>query len=108
MADDIIRVGPEIPEAVAVETCMPYTLVVTFRDGMVRETTLELETLTGVFEPMKDPQYFAQAFVDPKTRTVAWPNGIDLDPCVLYDPSLRVSETALKSPGENQQVEAED
>lgn len=99
--DDIIRVGSEIPEVVAVETRMPYTLIVTFRDGVVRETALKLEEMTGVFEPIKDPQYFATAFVDPVTKTVAWPDGVDLDPCVLYDPSLRSSEPVSRSNREN-------
>ena len=92
MAGDIIRIGPKIPEVIALETRMPYTLIVTFQDGTVRETILKPEELTGVFEPMKDPEYFARAYVDPETRTVAWPNGVDLDPCVLYDPSLLTSE----------------
>ena len=91
MADDIIRVGPEIPKVISVETRIPYTLIVTFKDGTVRETTLKPEELTGVFEPMKDPEYFVRASVDPETRTVAWPNGVDLDPCVLHDPSLLAS-----------------
>jgi hypothetical protein len=38
----------------------------------------------GVFEPLKDPAYFAQVRVDPELGSVVWPNGADLDPDVLY------------------------
>ena len=38
----------------------------------------------GVFEPLRDPAYFAQVHVDPDLGTVTWPNGADLDPDVLY------------------------
>ena len=38
----------------------------------------------GVVEPLRDPAYFAQVRVDADLGTVAWPNGADLDPDVLY------------------------
>ena len=88
-SEDIIRGEGDIPKVAAVDTREPYTLVVTFTDGKISETGMDVEELTGVFEPMRDPRFFAMAFVDPETNTVAWPNGVDLDPCVLYDPSLR-------------------
>jgi len=39
---------------------------------------------SGIFEPLKDPDYFAKVRVDPELGTVTWPNGADLDPDVLY------------------------
>jgi hypothetical protein len=39
-----------------------------------------------VFEPLKDPEYFAKAFVDEELGTVCWPNGADLSPEWLYEP----------------------
>lgn len=107
MSGDIIRVGSEIPEVVAVATRMPYTMIVTFKDGTVRETTFTSDDLTGVFEPMKDPEYFTRAFVDSETKTVVWPNGIDLDPCVLYEPSLRAAETMSATGKPDQKVGAQ-
>ena len=38
----------------------------------------------GVFEPLREPAYFAQVCVDRELGTVVWPNGADLDPDVLY------------------------
>jgi hypothetical protein len=32
------------------------------------------------FDIRTDPRFFAQAYLDLQTRTVAWPGGIDLDP----------------------------
>jgi hypothetical protein len=37
-----------------------------------------------VFEPLKDPSYFARVRVDQELGSVVWPNGADLDPDVLY------------------------
>jgi Protein of unknown function (DUF2442) len=33
---------------------------------------------TGVFEPLKDPRYFAQVRVDPEASTIVWPGGLDM------------------------------
>ena len=38
----------------------------------------------GVFAPLQDPEYFAQARVEPDIGTVVWPNGANLDPMVLH------------------------
>jgi len=48
-----------------------------------------------VFEPLKDPKVFRQVRVDKEAGTVAWPNGADLDPDVLY-----IRSVPLKLPGE--------
>jgi hypothetical protein len=37
----------------------------------------------GVFEPLRDPARFAEAFVD--LGTVCWPNDLDLAPEFLYE-----------------------
>lgn len=103
-SDDIIRVGSEIPVVVSVEIRRPYTLIVSFKDGKVQETRFSPEDFTGVFEPMKDPVYFASAFVDSDSKTVVWPNGVDLDPCVLYDPSLRQDDPVIETQKREEQT----
>ncbi|MEY2984959.1 MAG: hypothetical protein RLZZ568_1576 [Cyanobacteriota bacterium] len=40
---------------------------------------------TGIFDPLKDPEYFTQVKVNPELGTIQWPNGADLDPGVLYE-----------------------
>jgi hypothetical protein len=37
-----------------------------------------------VFEPLTNPDFFAQVHVDEELGTVVWPNGADLDPLVLH------------------------
>ena len=37
-----------------------------------------------IFEPLRDPAYFAYAELDPVCGTVVWPNGADFAPEALY------------------------
>lgn len=71
-----------IPRVVTVEVLPPYALRVAFDDGLVRDVELEPDLRGPMFEPLRDPDYFAQVFID--EGTVAWPNGLDLDPLVLH------------------------
>jgi len=62
-----------------------YRLHLRFEDGV--EGVVDLAPhlgFRGVFEPLKDPAYFAQVRVDPELGTVVRPNGADVDPDVLY------------------------
>lgn len=71
-----------IPKVVEVDVRPPYGLRVSFDDGLVREVDLAGQLWGTMFEPLKDPDYFAQVTVD--HGTVVWPNGLDLDPLVLH------------------------
>ncbi len=71
-----------IPKVTAVETRPGYVLHVTFDDGVVRDVDLSGELWGELFKPLKDPDYFAKAFVD--ENSVAWPNGADVDPLILH------------------------
>jgi hypothetical protein len=59
-------------------------LRLTFSDGLVRELDFAGALSAGVLEPLNDPSLFAQVSVDTAAGTVAWPNGVDLDPDVLH------------------------
>jgi hypothetical protein len=62
-----------------------YRLHLRFEDGKEGEVDVaRLITFHGIFEPLKDPAYFARVRVDPELGSVVWPNGADLDPDVLY------------------------
>ena len=39
---------------------------------------------TGIFEPLKNLDYFKTAKINPEWGTIYWENGADLDPDVLY------------------------
>ena len=73
-----------VETVVAARVLRPYVLEVTFDDGVVREVDLEPVLWGEVFEPLRDPDYFAQVTVDPDLGTVVWPNGADLAPEFLY------------------------
>jgi hypothetical protein len=62
-----------------------YRLHLRFEDGV--EGVVDLAphlSFQGIFEPLRDPAYFAEVRVDNGLGTVVWPNGADLDPDVLY------------------------
>lgn len=58
-------------------------LRLTFSDGLVRELDFT-DTLTGVLGMIDDDAMFGAVRVDPTSRTICWPGGIDLDPDVLH------------------------
>lgn len=61
-----------------------FRLRLTFSDGLVRELDLDGVLEGGVFEPLQDRAVFAQVSLDTLAGTIAWPNGVDLDPDVLH------------------------
>ena len=72
-------------DVVAVSALESHRLKLRFEDGMEGEFDVAHATaFSGVFEPLRDPAYFAQVTVDPELGTVVWPSGADLDPVVLH------------------------
>jgi hypothetical protein len=74
-----------LKDIVAANALGDYRLHVRFEDGV--EGVVDLAphlSFRGVFEPMRDPAWFAKVRVDRELGTVVWPNGADLDPDVLY------------------------
>lgn len=74
-----------LKDIVAAQVLGDYRLHLRFEDGV--EGVVDLRphlSFRGVFEPLRDPAFFALVRVDPNLGTVAWPNGADLDPDVLY------------------------
>jgi hypothetical protein len=70
-----------LKDIVAAKAVGDYRLHLRFEDGV--EGVIDLAShlsFRGVFEPLRDPAYFAQVCVDADLGTVAWPNGADLDP----------------------------
>jgi len=61
-----------------------FTVWVKFNDGSEGEVELSGELDGPVFEPLRDPEVFAQFRLDPDIHTVVWPNGADLAPEFLY------------------------
>jgi hypothetical protein len=80
-----MKTSYRIPHVEKVEVPRAHVIRLTFNDGLVRELKFVAGSNSGtVFSPLDDPEYFAQVRVDPESRTVTWPNGLDLDPAVLH------------------------
>ncbi len=59
-----------------------FRIRLVFNDGVDAVVDFS-DWLSGpVFEPLKDPDYFARFFID--GGTVAWPNGADIAPETLH------------------------
>jgi hypothetical protein len=74
-----------LKDIVAAKAVGDYRLHLRFEDGV--EGVVDLAphlNFRGVFEPLRDREYFAQVRVDADLGTVVWPNGAGLDPDVLY------------------------
>jgi hypothetical protein len=67
-----------------VEVIGDHVLRLTFADGTVGDVDFTEREWRGVFEPLRDPTYFARVAVDPESGTIAWPNGVDTAPEPLY------------------------
>jgi hypothetical protein len=73
---------PSVVEAVPAEG---HKLALTFDDGVTGSVDIAaMIPFDGVFEPLRDTDYFARVRVDEESGTVVWPNGADLDPLVLH------------------------
>ena len=67
-----------------IEHSGPFRFDVWFSDGRAGQVDLRGKLDGPIFEPLQDPQNFAEAYVDAELHTVAWPNGADLAPEYLY------------------------
>jgi hypothetical protein len=72
----------------SVRTLKSWRIKVTFVDGTAGEVDLREFLFNpkwdqSLFEPLRDPDFFAQAYV--LLGAVTWPNGADLSPGAMYD-----------------------
>lgn len=83
-----------------VQVVGPYSLELEFDNGVQKRVNLRRELYGPIFEPLRDPAYFARAELDPDSRTVTWPNRADFAPDFLYkmEEETQPSEMTLPSP----------
>ncbi len=60
-----------------------YQLEVEYSDGIRGFVSLAERLFGPMFEPLRDPHFFAQVYLD-EFGVVAWPNGADLAPDAIY------------------------
>ena len=75
-----------IPRVNGVRHVKDYELEVSFSDGTVENLDFRRRIVGrgGVFKPLESIDYFRQVAVDREAGTLAWPNGVDFCPDVLY------------------------
>jgi hypothetical protein len=74
------------PNLLKAEPRGDYVVHLRFADGLAADVDLSyLLQYGGVFEPLRDPEYFRKLQVDEFGVTIAWPNEADIAPETLYD-----------------------
>ena len=62
-----------------------HSVHVRFEDGLSADVDLSyLLDYGGVFEPLRDLEYFRQLRADGEAGTIVWPNEADIAPETLY------------------------
>jgi hypothetical protein len=69
---------------VDVEVIGQHRLRIAFDDGLSGEIDASNWAWRGVFEPLRDPNYFARVELDRQLGTISWPNGADVAPETLH------------------------
>lgn len=82
-----MRSTPLLVEAKAEDD---HRVMVRFEDGVTAELDLSyLLGYGGVFEPLRDIDYFRKLRADPVAGTIVWPNEADIAPETLYERARR-------------------
>ena len=79
------------------EVCGPHALALTFDEGTHKCVDVSPLLDGPIFEPLRDPSYFARVVLDPVAGTVVWPNGADFAPEALYDLEPEEETLALEA-----------
>ena len=62
-----------------------YRLFVEFKDGESGEVDIsKLVRFRGILEPLRDLEFFTQVKINHECGVLEWPNGVDIDPLILY------------------------
>ena len=79
----MLAMPPKLVEAVPSED---YEVHLRFADGLTADVDLSyLLDYGGVFEPLRDIEFFRELTIDDGGNTVVWPNEADIAPETLYD-----------------------
>lgn len=72
-----------MPRVIDAEYVQDYCIHIAFSNG--KEGNIDLSPFIGlgIFEPLKEMDYFMKFFVD--GWTISWPNGADFAPETLYE-----------------------
>jgi len=71
-----------------------YKVEVKFSDGTHGVISLKDRLFGPVFEPLKDPDYFARLTID-EFGVICWPNGADIAPDALYEKLIKKDKSGF-------------
>ena len=71
-------------DVVDVKHVRDHIIWLRFEDGVEGEIDLSKSLRGPVFEPLRDPAFFAKVRVNSELGTIVWPNGADIAPETLY------------------------
>ena len=74
-----------IPRVTGFGVIAPYTLRVSFDDGVSREIDFSPILAGELYGPLRDEAVFNAVTIDREAHTLVWPNGADFDPATLHD-----------------------
>jgi DUF971 family protein len=80
----VVNFAAHLHRITGVESVGEHRLRVTFDDGASGEIDASTWTWRGVFEPLRDPDYFARVELDRQLGSISWPNGADVAPETLH------------------------
>lgn len=79
-----------VPLLIEATPICDYTVHVCYEDGLTADVDLSyLLEYGGVFEPLRDREYFQRLRADAGAGTIVWPNEADIAPETLYTRAQR-------------------
>lgn len=86
------------PELIEAKPSNGYLVHVRFEDGLTADVDLSyLLDYGGVFEPLRELEYFRRLRADAEAGTIVWPDGADIAPETLYEHAQRRVSTITGS-----------
>ena len=67
------------------KVCGSHSLQLVFNNGVYKRVNVWPLLDSPIFEPLRDPAYFARMTLDPVAGTVVWPNEADFAPEALHE-----------------------
>ena len=78
------------------QVCGPHSQWFAFDDGTSQEVDVGSLLYGRIFEPLRDPDFFARAALGPLCGTVIWPNGADIAPEALCELPMKQEPTSSR------------
>ena len=81
----------------SVKVVAPFQLEIGFDDG--NKKTINFSTILKgeMYGPLADENFFSKVYLDKEVHTIAWPNGADFDPEILYNWEIYKDELIKRS-----------